>query len=235
MDITKALIKYFSLYQVPNTIIFDRGTEFNNNLVKDLLKNYKVNIHVTCVNNPKSNGLIERFHSTLIEHLRILNQRPDARNYETLPKIQLAVIAYNNSLNLNNKFTPLEVLFGSDKDKNVLKFQNPNEDCLQDYKSKLQLINDQINNKIKAEKNKRFLKQKSKIDNIQDLKLDNVLIKEGPRRIQKIRKPLFKVHKVERFNPKLGRLTVSNKRTHKIDKIKRKRLFTDVPGREQKH
>lgn len=42
LDITKALIQYFSLYQVPNTVIFDRGTEFNNNLVKDLLKNYKI-------------------------------------------------------------------------------------------------------------------------------------------------------------------------------------------------
>lgn len=144
-----------------------------------------------CVDNPKSNGLIERFHSTLIEHLRIFNQREEFKNYEILPKIQLAIIAYNNSLNSNNKFTSLEVLFGSDKDKNILKFKNPNEDYLQEYKIRLQLTNEQVSNKINIEKRKRFLKQKTTLDNVQNLNLDNVLIKEGPRRIQKIKKPLF--------------------------------------------
>ena len=81
--IADALIKFFTNYKVPKEITHDAGTEFNNNLVKELLNLYKIKIHMTCIANPKSNGIIERFHSTFIEHLRIINQRVELKKYKS--------------------------------------------------------------------------------------------------------------------------------------------------------
>lgn len=234
VDVTNALIQYFSLYQIPDGITFDSGTEFNNNLVKDLLNTYNIKIHTTCVDNPKSNGLIERFHSTIIEHLRILNQRQNFKQHNTFKKIQLALIAYNNSINSITKFTPNEILYGSEKQNEILKYKNCNEDHLQEWQYKLKLLKENVDENIRKEKNKRFLKQKPLKQNLESLKLDKVLIKEGKRRIQKIKKPLFKIHKVEEYNPKLGLIKVDSNKKHKIDKLKRKRLFVaDVSAKEK--
>ena len=41
-SIVNALIKYFSNYKVPEEVMFDASTDFNNNLVTELLKMYKI-------------------------------------------------------------------------------------------------------------------------------------------------------------------------------------------------
>ena len=63
-------LKNLSCAPIIDKIIHDANTEFNNNLVKELL-----NLHVTCVSNPKSNVIVEKFHCKIIDHLRIINQR----------------------------------------------------------------------------------------------------------------------------------------------------------------
>lgn len=78
---------------------------------------YNINIHMTCVDNPKSKDLIERFHLTLIEHLRILNQREHFKQKSNTEKIQFATIAYKNSISSITKYASNEVLFGLVKTK----------------------------------------------------------------------------------------------------------------------
>ena len=45
--IVDALIEYFNNYNVPDEITHDVGTEFNNKLVMELLKLYKIKPHIT--------------------------------------------------------------------------------------------------------------------------------------------------------------------------------------------
>jgi Reverse transcriptase (RNA-dependent DNA polymerase)./Integrase core domain. len=98
-SIVNKLIDYFNQYTVPDEITFDAGTEFNNNLVKELLKMHKITPHTTCISNPKSNGAIERFHCTLIEHLRILNQRTELKNVNKKKKKKKRIDQPNNEIN----------------------------------------------------------------------------------------------------------------------------------------
>ena len=147
-SIVNALIKYFNNYKVPEEITFDAGTEFNNNSVTELLKMYKIKPHVTCISNPKSNGIIERFHSTLIEHLRIINQREELKNATNENKINLALIAYNNSMNSVTKLTPKEILFGRTKIQSPFETKVINEDYLNKHKTELNIINEVVNNRI---------------------------------------------------------------------------------------
>lgn len=109
-EVVKALIKYFSYYGTPNKISSDPGSEFNNSLLKELLAFYKIELHIGTPNNPNSMGIIERFHSTLIEIYRLAKyeQKPsDASSVMTY-----AIIAYNNSIHSVTNLTPFEVVFG---------------------------------------------------------------------------------------------------------------------------
>lgn len=108
IDICNALVHYFSFYGLPEKCIFDNGKEFNNETVKELLKIHKINVHFTTPLHHESNSPVERFHSTLLEHLRILRTKhgPDEHLME------YAIIAYNSSIHSSTKFTPFELTLG---------------------------------------------------------------------------------------------------------------------------
>lgn len=69
------MIQFISFYGCPESITCDNGGEFNNNLLKELLKTQKINVYFTTPRQHESNSPVERFHSTLIEHLRILKEK----------------------------------------------------------------------------------------------------------------------------------------------------------------
>ncbi|KAL1138338.1 hypothetical protein AAG570_008402 [Ranatra chinensis] len=50
----------------------DKGREFNNAKVRTLLKEFRVDAHLTTPGHPRSHGTVERLHSTITEHLRLL-------------------------------------------------------------------------------------------------------------------------------------------------------------------
>ncbi|KAI5721603.1 hypothetical protein M8J77_022863 [Diaphorina citri] len=58
--------------KITKTIVTDNGTEFTNNIIKEFLKSFGVELHITAIEHPQSNGMVERFHSTLREHYRLI-------------------------------------------------------------------------------------------------------------------------------------------------------------------
>ncbi|KAK9739392.1 hypothetical protein QE152_g9012 [Popillia japonica] len=69
----------------------DNGLEFNNAPLKELLKLYKIQVHYTTLQNPNSNALVERLHSTL----GILKNQKVGQDVKQLMK--LAILAYNST------------------------------------------------------------------------------------------------------------------------------------------
>lgn len=116
-EVVRALIKYFSFYGVPLKISSDSGSEFNNALLKELLTLYKVELHIATPNNPNSMGLIERFHSTIIEIYRLAKYEHKYSDAATV--MSYAIMAYNHSIHSSTGFTPFEVLLGHTDSKNV--------------------------------------------------------------------------------------------------------------------
>ncbi|KAK9752213.1 Integrase zinc binding domain [Popillia japonica] len=55
IELAEAIITYFSSYGVPAEIVMDGGTEFTNELVRELLEKHKVSTHITTPYNPNSN------------------------------------------------------------------------------------------------------------------------------------------------------------------------------------
>lgn len=109
-EVARALIKYFSFYGVPSKISSDPGSEFNNKLMKELLSFYKVDIHIGTPNNPNSMGLIERFHSTILEIYRLAKYERKFTDAATV--MTYAIMAYNDTIHSVTGLTPFEVVFG---------------------------------------------------------------------------------------------------------------------------
>lgn len=109
-EVVRALIKYFSMYGVPNKISSDPGSEFNNDLMKEFANMYKIKLHICTPNNPNSTSIVERFHSTLIEIYRLAKY--DQKCTDAASIMTYSIMAYNNTIHSTTELTPFEIVFG---------------------------------------------------------------------------------------------------------------------------
>lgn len=109
-EVIRALMKYFSYYGIPKKISSDPGSEFNNELMKEFLSLHKIELHIGTPNNPNSMGLIERFHSTIIEIYRLAKY--EKRCTDAASTMIYSVMAYNHAIHSVTELTPFEVVFG---------------------------------------------------------------------------------------------------------------------------
>lgn len=72
VSVVQGLLNFCTHHCIPITIITDNGTEFTNQLIADFLRLHKIHHHRVAPHAPNENGIVERFHSTILEHLRIL-------------------------------------------------------------------------------------------------------------------------------------------------------------------
>lgn len=110
VSVIQALLQYCTHHGVPITIITDNGTEFTNQLFVEFTKFHKINHHRILAHSPNDNGIIERFHSTLLEHLRILKLKQKDEPIVNL--IPYALIAYNSSIHSFTKCRPFDLMTG---------------------------------------------------------------------------------------------------------------------------
>ena len=97
----------------PQIILSDRGTHFNNNVVKRLMEKFKINHLLSTPYHPQTNGLVERFNRTLCESLSRLSLKNNDWNLYIAPtlfayritkhsttKIELFFLVYRRSARL---------------------------------------------------------------------------------------------------------------------------------------
>lgn len=109
-EVVRALLKYFSLYGIPGRISSDPGVEFNNTLIKEMLTFYKIDLHISTPHNPNSMGIVERFHSTLVEIYRLAKYERKVTDAASI--MIYAVMSYNHTIHSATGLTPFEVVFG---------------------------------------------------------------------------------------------------------------------------
>ena len=155
-EIVDNLLFYFSHHKIPKQIVIDNGTEFKNSVVTELLQLHKVQIHFCSPHHPQSNGVVERLHSTLAEHIRLLNNQ----NFNKTPisqKMIYAILAYNNSVHSATKFKPIDIINGHITEDNPFDI-NIEHILLSDYinvhKDKTKILYSQINEKLAHSKEK---------------------------------------------------------------------------------
>jgi hypothetical protein len=92
----------------PKKILSDRGSHFNNNMMKTLTGKFEIKHGFSTPYHPKTNGLVERFNKTLCESLAKLSE--NGRNWDTL--IPSVLFAYRTKKNSTTKVEPFYLNYG---------------------------------------------------------------------------------------------------------------------------
>lgn len=222
--IINGIIKYTSHHGIPQIIITDSGKEFDNILLKEFCNLHKIKLHTTSVGNSKSNGIVERFHSTLTESIRcrLLESSTAFENH-----LVNAVLGYNNSLHSSTKFTPFEIINGHSS--TDLPFDlNENKITQQFIKERandIRLINEQVYNNLENSKQRTCDKLNENRNDIQDIETGQSIYVR--KKLRNKLKPKFSKEKVIKINDK----TIETQKQTKLSKdvIKKKRKFTKDP------
>lgn len=153
VEIANNLLQFISHHNLPSLIISDNGPEFKNVVLQDFFKIHNIQIHFCTPRHPQSNGMIERVHSTLIEHMRILkNKFP---NENTITRMKYSIIGYNNSIHSVTKRKPIEIITGHIENDDPLNL-NLNErlysDYVQTHKELTQEMYRHLNEKLQTHK-----------------------------------------------------------------------------------
>jgi len=92
----------------PKYILSDRGTHFNNQLIKDLMQKFEIQHLLSSPYHPQTNGLVERFNRTLCESLAKLVNKVDQWDDYIAP----ILFAYRTSKQATMKITPFFLTYG---------------------------------------------------------------------------------------------------------------------------
>ena len=101
--------EYICRYGVPVTVLSDKGTHFNNQLMDAMAKLVGFNHVFSTVYNPQSNGLVERFNATFVPQLTKLHDRENNNWDEYLSPV---VFAYNTGSHATIEYSSFQLQFG---------------------------------------------------------------------------------------------------------------------------
>ncbi|KAI5752219.1 hypothetical protein M8J77_014983 [Diaphorina citri] len=159
VEIADKLLESFSHHGLPTNIISDNGGEFKNAVIKEFLSLHKINIHFVSSQHPESNSPVERFHSTLIEHIRLFKNRPEFKGSSISHLVKYALIAYNNSIHSATNMRPIEIITGHMNPNPVLELDNEvqiTRDYVNSHREKVNQLYDQIHTRLAKEKETRI-------------------------------------------------------------------------------
>lgn len=108
-ELSTTLVEYFKVFGLPKMITCDQAPGFRNPRFKDFLDSKGISLHFA--SNSNSNGIVERFHNTLLEMYLANRQKfGDLSLYEGLA---LTTALYNDSTHSTTNLKPREIIFGN--------------------------------------------------------------------------------------------------------------------------
>lgn len=213
------LLNFFSFMGIPKQIVADNGTEFKNETLKDLLKVHKINIHFTTPYHHESNAPIERLHSTLLEHIRLLKEQDKNSDINTL--MRYAIIAYNSTIHSQTNFTPFELTLGhtDSRDPMLIIPTQVYSDYIYTHKTNTQTLYDKIKETTLNKKQKQ-IDYHNKDKKTNEVKIGTTIYKKNDNRDAKIKNKFLGPYTVSKIleNGKLEILNTKNNKTEIIHK-----------------
>lgn len=190
VDLVPAVKEVLSKYKFPETVVMDQEKSF---MTGDLVNFYnanKITPYIVATGRSEMNGVVERFHSTLLEIYRLTKAENPGKSPEQL--MQISVVKYNHTIHSCTKFTPYEIIIPSSRSSDIIEkvFQNIS---------------------TKQEKDLNYHNRKLKHKNINE----GIVAYEKTRRRVKTT-PRYKKIKIEKVNRSTVQ-TSDNRRVHKND------------------
>lgn len=208
--IEKGMWKTLTSHVVPESIVIDNERGLQSPNIRGWMIDLRIQVYLTPIHKSEVNGVVERFHSTIIELYRIQKQTtPDAtvRNI-----MQTAVEKYNNSIHSSTSMTPKEIVFG--------KTRNPNQQIDPDHLEEIRQkrYDDVLANLTKTQENQLLTFNKNRSDAPQFPVGKQVFVKD--KNIKAKHKPRFKKNFVQLNNE----VTFRNEQNTKLHKSNVKNL-----------
>src|SRR4051794_8497807 len=144
----------------PQIILSDRGTHFNNNMVKKLMEKFKINHLLSTPYHPQTNGLVERFNRTLCESLAKLSLKNNDWDLYIAPTL----FAYRTTKHSTTKIEPFFLVYGRSARLPIDPLETENLRAENDHLSNLIDQVPQIRNQTKIKVSQAQIKQKDRHD-----------------------------------------------------------------------
>lgn len=109
-DVRRGLIKYFSLYGYPKLLVSDNEPSLKAIEIRGLLNDLNFQQYFIPANHSESNGMVERFHSTVSEIYRCNKHK--FQNLSQKEKFLIACTMYNNAIHTSTNLEPREFFYG---------------------------------------------------------------------------------------------------------------------------
>ncbi|KAL0344234.1 UNVERIFIED_CONTAM: hypothetical protein Sangu_1310800 [Sesamum angustifolium] len=98
-------------FSIPRTIIFDNGTQFSGNKLKEWCKELAIKQFFTSVNNPQVNGQTEVTNRTILQYLKMLLGTDNGAWVDELPGV---LWAYRTTSWTTTRETPFSLSYGTE-------------------------------------------------------------------------------------------------------------------------
>lgn len=108
-DVRGALTRLFATYKQPEMIVSDNEPALKSIEIRGLLEDLNIKTYYTPSNRSESNGIVERFHSTIAEIFRCIKSRH--QNLSPKELFNLAVSHYNATIHSAHNMKPIEVFY----------------------------------------------------------------------------------------------------------------------------
>ena len=122
-----AYYAYTTLYEhwiakfgLPETLVTDNGTEFNNNEIITLCHLYNIKHKPRTSHALWTNGIVEGMNRSLQEYLRCIINGNDTRHIEWSADVKLFPLSYNSQMTKTLGMSPYEIVFNQKQRKPIM-------------------------------------------------------------------------------------------------------------------
>lgn len=188
IDLIPAIKDILTKYKTPDILVMDGEKSFATGELINFYNLHGIQTFITAIGRSEMNGVVERFHSTILEIYRITKTENPDKNLQDL--LILSLNKYNNTIHSSTKHTPMETVLPSAKSPLIIDsvYQNlisKQKKDLDFHNKNRKAIEPELNQEV-YEKTRQRVKHKPRYKKIRIDKINKstVLTKEG-RRIHK--------------------------------------------------
>lgn len=211
IHLKQAVSLFIMSYDSPQTLVVDSEPSFKSIEFRNFCDVQKINLHVTSIQSSTSNSPVERFHSTLLEILKIVNVNKEYKNKPLEFRLCQAIFTYNNSIHSATKCTPFELFFGRKHGTNLLP-------TIADVEIHKEDFYNEINPKIYDHKMKNLNRANKDREDPLDYPSDQPIYMKQPKQNNKMT-PKFKKTELKTQN----KVTIVDSKNRKLPKQKLRR------------
>lgn len=134
VDIVPAVKEILSKYNTPEILVMDGEKSFMTGDLVNFYNTHHIQPYITATGRSEMNGVVERFHSTILEIYRMTKAENPGKPVNEM--LLLSLNKYNSSIHSTTKHTPLEIILPSPRTPEIIEkvFKNITEKQKKDLK-----------------------------------------------------------------------------------------------------